>query len=320
MKVLVDRHHAGLYRSMQLLGDRLGWDIFTPIGHEWWDEGYWSFGRWTYPDDRLAQQYLLAAQEPDNEFPDMPIAYVTLEQAKAMRWDLIVATLQDNQDGFARFARETGAQFVVQVGNTGQQINWGLDPIVINSSEMPILGRGVYYHQPMDPIAFAEPTEIRTAASFVNCMTSMGSCWDLLERAKHEIPVAVHGIDGPDGVIKPLTRSIEMMAAVGWGWHDKAHGDGFGHVIHAWAAVGRPLIGHASHYKGKMAEGLWIDGETCIDLDRHSVAEAVEIVRSVSPERHRAMCAAIRSKFDAIPWEGEAAAIAGLFAREAVAA
>lgn len=304
MNVLLDRHHAGLYHSMQLLGERMGWTIYTPTGQAWWDEGYWSFGRWTWPDDRLAQQYLHATGE-DNEFPGWPIHYVSLESAREMRWDLVVATLQDNQDGFSRFAREQGARYVYQVGNTGQQVNWGLDPLVLMSSEMPMLGRGVYYHQPMDPIEFAEPTDTRSAASFVNCMTSMGRCWDLLTEAKARIPVAVHGIDGPDGIVKPLTASLDIMSRVGWGWHDKAHGDGFGHVIHGWAAVGRPLIGHASHYRGKMAEGLWVDGETCIDLDRHSIGEAVDIVLSITPERHREMCLAIRAKFDKIDWDGE---------------
>jgi len=311
MNLLVDRHHAGLYHSMQLLAARFDWTLHTPTGHDWWDEDYWSFGRWTYPDDRLALQFL-AAEGADSEFPDWPINYVTLAAAREMRWDYVITTLQDNQVGFHRFARETGAQHVVQVGNTGQLIDWSLDPLVLNSSEMPMLGRGVYYHQPMDPIAFAEPTEIRSAASFVNCMTSMGACYDLLTEAQQRIPVAVHGIDGPDGVIKPLSRSVELMAQVGWGWHDKAHGDGFGHVVHTWAAVGRPLIGHASHYRGKMAEGLWIDGETCIDLDRHSVAEAVDTVLSVSPARHREMCAAIRSKFDDIPWYTELGRISDL--------
>lgn len=328
MKVLIDRHHAGLFHSMQLLGDRLGWQIYTPVGHEWWDEGYWSFGRWSWPDDRLAQQYLnpepwkwdgaLSPWTSDSEFPDEKdiIFGVTLERAREMRWDAVIATLQDNQDGFARFARETGAQYVYQVGNTGQQINWGLDPLVLNSSEMPNLGRGIYYHQPMDPIEFADPVDIRSAASFVNCMTSI-ACYPLLQEAR--MPIAVYGIDGPDGVIKPLSRSIELMASVGWGWHDKIHGDGFGHVIHGWAAVGRPLIGHASHYRGKMAERLWIDGETCIDLDQHSVAEAVDTVLSMSPVRHWEMCRAIRAKYDEIPWEAELDSIRNLLG-QAVAA
>ena len=86
MNVLVDRHQAGLFHSMQLMARRFGWTLWTPVGHEWWDEEVWSFGRGTYTDDRLAGQYLMAAQEPDPEFPDWPIAFVTLEDAKQMDW------------------------------------------------------------------------------------------------------------------------------------------------------------------------------------------------------------------------------------------
>jgi hypothetical protein len=89
------------------------------------------------------------------------------------------------------------------------------------------------------------------------------------------------------------------MAATAWGWHDKQTGDGFGHSIHGWAAIGRPLIGHASYYRGQLAEDLWEDGVTCIDLDKHSIAEAVQIMEATSWEGHGAMCREIRARFDA---------------------
>src|SRR5947207_9183839 len=101
--VLADRHHAGLFRSLQLLGKRLGWTVYTPTGMDWWSAGYWQFGRWTYGDDRLAQQYLVSARGPDNEFPDAPIEYVTLEEAKGMDWAFVISTVPDNEQGFHRF-------------------------------------------------------------------------------------------------------------------------------------------------------------------------------------------------------------------------
>ena len=324
MNVLADRHHSGLYHSLQLLARRMGWTLYTPIGHDWWDRGYWDFGRSTYNDDRLAQQFLMGVPgpdglgaPPDGEFPDWPIPTVTYEQARAMPWAFIIATVPDNEQGFSRFAAETGARLIVQVGNTGQYVDWRLNPLVISSSEMPIRPgqRGVVYHQEMDPIAYREPTESRTAASFVNCMPFMGSCWSLLQEAQGRgLSVKVYGIDGPDGIIKPNTALVDLMAGVGWGWHDKAQGDGFGHVIHTWAAVGRPLIGHGSHYRGKMGERFWIDGVTCIDLDRHRVEEALELIAFMPEYEHAEMCRAIRAQFDAIDFDGEAETIRRLLA------
>lgn len=319
MNVLVDRHHSGLYHSWQLMARRFGWTLYTPIGHDWYDRWYWSFGRSTYNDDRLAQQFLMGVAGVDGlgplvdgEFPDWPINGVTLEQAQAMDWSYVIATVPDNEPGFARFARETGARYVIGIGNTGQFVDWNLAPLALSSSEMPLLGPGVVYHQELDPIGYVPPTSRHTAASFVNCMPFMGSCWDLLEAARSQVPVAVHGIDGPDGIVKPYSRLLEIMASVGWGWHDKAQGDGFGHVIHSWAAVGRPLIGHASHYRGKLAEPFWQHGVTCLDLDRISIEEAVRVVQTASPARHTEMCEAIRHEYERIDYEAEADSIAGL--------
>lgn len=322
MNVLADRHHSGLYHSLQLLARRMGWTLYTPIGMGWWDAGYWAFGKSTYQDDRLAQQFLVGVAgpdglgaPPDGEFPDWPIPTVTLDEARTMPWAYVIATVPDNEDGFAAFASEVGAKLIVQVGNTGQYVAWHRDPLVLSSSEMPIHGRGVVYHQEMDPIKYRPPHFRGTAASFVNCMPQMGRCWDLLQEAQRiGQRIAVYGINGPDGIIKPNTALVDLMASVDWGWHDKAQGDGFGHVIHTWAAVGRPLVGHASHYAGKMGERFWQDGVTCIDLDRHTVAEAVATIRRMCACRHADMCMAIRSAFDGIDYEAEAESIRGLLA------
>jgi hypothetical protein len=334
IRVLADRHHAGLFHSLQLLFARIGRltgdevRVETPIGHEWWDAGFWRFGE-GYGDDRLARQFLNVdlftaglfgdTITNDPEFPESPIYGVTLNTALEHHYDFVVATVQDNQHGLARFAREMGARFVLAVGNTGQMIDWGLDPLVINSSEMPVLGRGVNVGQEFDSDGLFAREGINNATrigSFVNCMTSI-ACWPLLDHARSapDLDVRVHGIDGPDGNIKPISTIANIMRGCGWGWHDKEHGDGFGHVIHYWAAIGRPLIGHASHYKGKRAEALWQDGVTCIDLDRHPIAEALEMVRSIAsePARHNDMSVAIRRAFDEeCDWDRDAASVAEL--------
>lgn len=323
VNVLADRHHAGLYHSLQLLARRMGWTLWTPVGHEWWDEWYWSFGRGTYSDDRLAQQYLVTATNPDPEYPDWPVNLVTLEDARKMEWGYVIASLQDNQMGFAKFARETGAVYVVQCGNTGQQIDWSRDPLVLNSSEMPLVGRGIQYHQEFDSNGLfayeAPPEEWRgVVRSFVHLLDQT-VCWPFWEAFRVLLPdgdATRYGhapvVEDPSwgGNIKPAAAIAQMMAFSGWGWHDKPHGDGFGHVLHGWAAVGRPIIGHASHYRGKMGEVFWTP-ETSIDLDQVSVAEAAERVRTITPDEHRAMCVRIRALFDdLVDYDREAAEIA----------
>ena len=116
---------------MQLLGRRLGWTLYTPIGHDWWDADYWAFGRSTYNDDRLAQQFLVGVAgpdglgaPPDGEFPDWPIPTVTLDEARAMDWAYVIATVPDNEQGFARFASRASARgSSCRSGNTGQYVD-----------------------------------------------------------------------------------------------------------------------------------------------------------------------------------------------------
>lgn len=355
MNVLIDRHHAGLFHSLQLLGDRLGWTVYTPIGQLWWEAEYWNFGRSHWGDDRLAQQFLNPAQFPaipvrhpylntaevlnriahpfaDPEFPTRDINLVTLPQAIEMTWDLVIATVEDNQLGFWRFAKEHNARYAVHVGNTNQRVDTAFNPLILNASEVP---GGVHigeefasdnlfgYREPFmlpsneRPAAHPGPPWTPHVSSFVNCFTSMAT-WPLFEEARSLQPDwhwKVYGIDGADGVVKPIDTLAGAMSASDFGWHDKEHGDGYGHVLHYWAAIGRPLVGHASHYAGKNGHRYWRDLETCIDLDRHSIPETLQLIRELSDDglRYRAMCQAIRAEFDAeTDWAGDARKVAEL--------
>ena len=307
-RVLLDAHHADLLESMHLLlTDRFGWDCYIPVGQEWWDAGVWQFGRWTWGDDRLAQQFLNRdAVEHDSAHPERLHNVITYPEAANLDWDYVIASVPDNYTGYHAFARQHDAKFVIQAGNTNQYIAWELEPLVLNSSEMPIQGRGVTYHQEFSLTDFAySPATSQVIGSFVNCMDRM-PCWSFLADAIKTLPhtFRIHGIDGPDGNIKPTRDVGTLMRSYGWGWHDKVTGDGFGHVVHGWAAVGRPLIGHASHYAGQMAGPLWEDGITCIDLDRHAVSELPGLLeRADNAEMGRA----IRERFDSlVDFEAEA--------------
>jgi len=331
----------------RLFEDRLGYYVYTPLGHEWWDEGYWRFGE-GYGDDRLAQQFLtlerpaewidrLGVQElgyrtfsgRDGHHPEREILGVELGALRNTpnEWAYIVATVQDNQQGFARLASELRAsnarligndgtfpKYVLQVGNTNQSVDWSLDPLALVSSEVPIRGQGIVVHQEFDAeglFGYAEPHPSRTIRSFVNCFDST-PCSALLREVRGLLPeftFGVHGIDGADGNAETVRDIASLMVGSLFGWHDKVQGDGFGHVIHDWAAIGRPLIGHGAHYRGLMGEVFWQDGLTCIDLDKHTASEVATLIREIAadPDRHRAMCEAIRRVFDDnVDFAGEA--------------
>lgn len=308
--------------------------MYIPVGHDWWDLGYWRFGQ-VFGDDRLARQYLnlsdatlvlgsddavpayTARPHPSgehytmrdfNEYPDREIKAVTIEQFKALGdWAFTIATVQDNQAGFDRLARESGARAIYQIGNRSQQVDWRLDPLVLSSSEAEIRGRGVTIHQEYEKdtvFAYRPPPEnLHRIGSFVNCFTFISpeyAYWQAAQSDLQEFECRTHGSDGPDGKVVPTTTLADKMASYGFGWHDKPQGDGFGHVIHYLASVGRPLIGHASYYRGLFAGPLWEDGVTCVSIDGRRPHEVAALVREIAadPERHEEMCRAIRARVD----------------------
>ena len=322
-----------LYALQMLFEDRLGIEVYTPVGYEWFDEGYWRFGEQHYGRD-LANQYLGidAKYERWNDFhvtfdpahPDRMIRCVTRDEFRALGdWTHIVASVQDNQAGFKRLADEVGAKYVYQVGNTRQQVDWGLHPLAIVSSEVPVQGDGVVIHQPFDHVndfRYRDPDEAQDhISSFVNLMPKLVD-WPLWLGYQTYLPewtTRVYGIDGPDGNLHPVSAIADAMAASAFGLHLKPTGDGFGHILHNWAAVGRPLVGKASYYDGQLGRRFWQDGVTCIDLNQRTPEENAALIRDVWADRprYRAMCEAIRAEFDKIDWEAEAESVRALLLR-----
>jgi hypothetical protein len=283
---------------------------------EWFEQGYWQHGAGAW-GDTIARQYLEMGPT-DSATPSRVHRMCTLEEFREMgEWAVICPTVQENQHGFARLAREVGAQYAYGVGNTMQGVDWSLDPFVLSSSETPLIGRGMIVHQEFDSedaFGFTPYSgDPRSVASFVINFHRLPG-YAQFQEAQALLPgwdVRCYG-HGPDGWTEPTSRIGEVMKRTAFGWHDKQTGDGFGHSIHGWAAVGRPLIGHASYYRGQLAGDLWEDMVTCIDLDKHSIAETVQIMEAIAdnPARLYQMGREIRRRFDArVNFAAEAAAV-----------
>jgi hypothetical protein len=300
VNVLIDQHHSDLLESLhRLFEDRLGMKVVVPHGLDWFEEGYWNFGRWAFGDDRLGRQFLLApAIDPLQ--PDRVLRRRGLEEAKGMDFDLVIATVPDNYDGFRRFAAEKGAQFAIEVGNVNQPVD-RCDLILDSTGQYP---GGVPFTPEFDiEGAFAYtrlPATVQPKImSFVNLFPGL-PCYPLFEQivTSDVARSYVYGHNGPAGFISPTSAIGTRMRRADFGWQDKISGDGFGYVIHYWASIGRPLIGHASHYAGQVAADLWEDGVTAIDLDKHSPAEAASLIEEIvsDPDRHAEMCFTIAQR------------------------
>ena len=329
INVLADYHHAALFESLALLfEDRFGWNLYRPIGPEWKAENYWGFEN---PAMELSSKEFLRVGENDtfvgshylihnDPYPNRDMKGVTLYQARSMDWDYVLGSVPANQHGFSQFANEQGARFIQQVGNATHHIDQNIPAVYLISAKEDLGGRaGVVYHQEFDTKMFRyrPPTPTRIIANFT-LRFDWTECYPLFLRSKK----LAHDFTWQDfssmyGKIITQSEVAEKMQAASFIWHDKPIGDGYGHAIHNAAAVGRPLIGHGKHYRGRMAEIFWRDLETCIDLDNHSLEETIDIIRDISahPKRHRAMCEAMYETFRAaVDFDKDATEVKSLLA------
>lgn len=313
VNILADYHHAALYESLALLfEDRFGWNLYRPVGQEWFTNRYWRFINLDmdldWPDflavGRPGREVGGHTEYPSEQYP-RPMKGVTLAQAREMPWDFVVATVWQHQESFYRLATELGADFVHQIGNAFNEVDWRIPAkYLISANLAPQSPRAVIYHQEFDLRVFRyqPPDDSRRVANFslrFNWQANAHAGFQAAEILAPDFEWADYGtLYGALTSQADVAREMSRQAFI---WHDKPIGDGYGHVIHNAAAVGRPLIGHARHYRGRLAEPFWRDGETCIDLDRHSIQETVGLMREImsNPARHRAMCEAMYETFRA---------------------
>jgi hypothetical protein len=338
MRVLIDYAHADLWESLiRLFSDRFGWEVFRPIGMEWYDSGIWSFERQRL-GDQVARQFLQTydkdkdkgdySERPDTTHPGRTFRMVTHEQAHSQRWDLVIATLAENEPGLHRFAKDRQATYGIQIGNQGAPNNWALAQFAMSSTTLPHVKPWmpyVIYHQEfsLEDFRFEYPPTTDEVATRVQCFATMdqynrfkrlaamsGGTW------RHYGHCGQH--DEFYGGDAPTTPQVaDQMRASRIGYHVKEWSDGYGHVIHNWFAVGRPVIGSAAYYRDKLAGPLFVEGETSFDLDLRSDAEVVELVKRLreDDDYHRLISENAAARFrEHVNFDAEAMAIYAMLA------
>lgn len=314
MKVLTDFHHSSLLTSLSLLfEDRLGWDLYRPIGMDWFEEGYWKINN----QQDTAKQYLEIEGQPlDNTPPLNGVqdggqdgVYVindpgnvrthracTLDYFKNNDFDLCIASIPQHIQVYKNLIKlyNIKAKLIVQMGNNWQGYDFG-DLPVMASVKGPVRSGNVFrYHQEFDTSIFRysaiDPTA-RSIYSFVNIIQNTGIGWSDYQRlskilGRKGYTFGAYGGQCPDGNMNGPVELANKMREASMIYHVKPGGDGFGHIIHNAYAVGRPIITRRSHYKGQLAEDLMADG-TYIDLDAHTVPEAANIINRLhhSPDQ-----------------------------------
>lgn len=343
MKVLADYHHHDLWESLELLCARLGFELYRPIGMEWFDEGYWNHER-KWHGDAIARQYLTPWGSDYNGHRldtshNRVQRLVTLDEARALDIDIVISTLAHNHEGFARFASEVGAVFGLQLGNVRfseidmREDRWDLAAFGLVSGFMPapIPKPHVVYHQEFSLTDFAPAPPPRgerfVVSSFVQCYPESPTYPAWLETAPRarEMDWRVYGAYGgapldewAAGNVNVCANVAKAMQGSDVAWHAKAWSDGYGHVIHNWFAVGRPVFGIEAYYRNQMAGPLWVDGVTSYDIEHRTRDEVIRLIRGLAldEDKHRRMCEAAAARFrEIVNFDAEEQAIRAMFAQ-----
>lgn len=351
MKVLVDYHHHDLWESLELLfTDRFGWELYRPIGMDWYDAGYWNFER-AWHGDAVARQYLTPwGDDIGGDFPGDRRRYdrshgrwqklLTLGEARDLRPDLVIASVAHNHEGFARFASEINATFGIQLGNVRfseidmREDRWDLAAFGLVTTRLPIVPPKphVVYHQEFSLTDFRhEPPpehEGLIVSSFVNCFAENLKGYAQFRETAARRPGydwRVYGSYGSIAEDEYAAGNLGTCAAVGdamrasdVAWHTKQWSDGFGHVIHDWFAVGRPVVGYEWYYRSQLAGPLWQEGVTSFDLTDKSPDEAVAILDRLAGDpdlRLRMGENAARRFREVVDYDAEAEQIRALLAQ-----
>jgi glycosyltransferase involved in cell wall biosynthesis len=226
---------------------------------------------------------------------------VTLEQARSQHFDVLLASLPDNERGFAKIAGEVGAKYGVQIGNNGQviQVDWGLAQFGLVSSTLngaTVPKPHVIYRQEFSLDDFRhELATGKDVASFIQCFAENKAFYlEFLTYARdypHEFDWRVYGAYGTHpvdefaaGNLENTPKVAEAMRQTRIAWHAKWWGDGFGHVIHNLGATGTPIVGPLSYYyaldDGPKLAGEWFEeGVTVFDVDTRTRQEVVDLLR-----------------------------------------
>lgn len=307
-RVLTEMHHGDLYESLAMLfEDRFGWQLYRPTGMEFWDEGLWNYERHMDHGEAIARQYLEPwpsdrdmgdhFERDDESHPGRIHKLVSLEQVRSQRFDIVLATLAENEEGLHGLARSIGAKFGIQLGNEGTLNRYDLADFCMFSTtrEHEPWVPFVYYHQEFSLADFRyeyPPTENDLVATWVQCLPSTGEDWDRFVRLAEMTPELRwrhHGHCNQDSGywasnVKTSSEVAAQMRAARIGLHFKKWSDGYGHVIHNLFAVGKPIVATATYYAGKLAGPLFVDGVTSFDVQTRSDVEVTEIIRRLATD------------------------------------
>ena len=335
VNIFTDLHHADLYYSLVLLLEkRMGFNLYRPIGLEWFHEGYWKIAEPYNNSLDTVNQFLKITDCPyfnrndshrnDKIFFQNDTYYIyddthgffnkaiTLDTFKSMNFDIIMPTysLHDFLYEKLRNKYHPDAKLISHLGNVGQTSHLPnviySSPYISNSNQNTVM-----IHQELDinHYKYTCPNPLtKNIYSVVNCAPYL----DIYQKYKNsllEYTFKYYGAGSPDGNLPGTNGVSKKMMEANMGWCLKPLG-GLGHSNMGWMYSGRPVVTNMSQhimFGGEDAKRLFEPDVTCIDIDSGTVEENCEkIKRWIEPENNLKFGENARKRFlEIVNYENE---------------
>lgn len=309
MKVFTDFHHQSLFNSLIMLFEgRLGYEIYRPIGMEWFEKNYWRINGLR----ATAEQFLQFGAVPNDGTPPLnesPRRTITFEEFKDTPFDILVASIPQHVDPFKELILkfQPQAKLIYQIGNQWQVNPKEVKNVMASAKVLiPQTVNGVIYHQEFDTNIFRhEPPQMQKKIySFVNCLNTADLFkpdWELfcqLEALMPDWEFKSFGGQCRDGWCNGDEELANKMREAAFIFHCKTGGDGYGHVIHNAASVGRPLITRQQDYFDKLAQPL-IEQASNIRVDNKTAAQIAEEIDNLYNDvnLYKKVCETVNTAF-----------------------
>ncbi len=330
MNIFVDNHHPALAHSLELLlGKRLGHRVVYPIGREWHEKGFFrvfskntavgNFLEMNRADEAVRSEKSIKTASRE-ELVDPQIRYcpdicndvyqrtVSFEEFLKMPFEIVIASVPSHVKPFSRLVDQYKpfAKLVFQMGNMFEEFDFLGVENILNSTDriIPAGIHNVSYSQEFDEkiFSYTPPAHSKKIMSFINYLADFkeGSVsTNLLGEYLPDYRFETYGSGNVSGVLTKTALVAEKMKECDFVWHVKKDGDGYGHVLHNAAALGRPVILSKKTYE-KLRFGKFIeDGKTCVVVDGLDTKTLSEKIRHCGdPERLEKMSRAIRERFE----------------------
>lgn len=302
MNVLLDIHHLDLFRSLYILfKHRLGFNVYIPYGLDWNS----LHGYAPYTDANIVSQYLVSVKDWLNIGNDMDtVSFLSLQEFKEIKIDIMVSSLVENffvfkninslYDKKSKLIFQCGNNFSVEVIDSVCE-NLMTSSFVIH--ELSMIKHKIFYHQEFDLTQFKPIKKFQNVASMCSlqhyfCSNTSPYIHDFelykkIQKSLPEFDFRCYGCGNVDGTIDNIPKTMaNVINSVGFIFHVKPQGDGYGHTYHNAFACGKPIL-YKSEYLYyntlKMTPLIWLETtDSMIDLSKLSFVEVIDKILRIT--------------------------------------